>query len=363
MFLDGDTVAGIDGQSSKRTDFFEVEGEIGWSGFASVAADDAIVYESLTEGTAILRARKRDLDESQAIAKGVTAVHAFDGAHLLFSDASDTRLWNAGSGDVLALGIGRTLDALLGRSGAEIAYTTPVDVGEDDSSAGEPQQMVAVRGIDTPNGPTELIRGWHAFELHLLDEDILLYTALPFGGPERGELVLFDRRSSVTTTVAPEIRVLDSNPERRLIVGETVSAPSSGEPSVQLVICDASELETPTASPVGEPVSGHMTQARLLDDGDGLLASVSHTDGGSSLILFGLADGSQKTVFDTLDGTIRQLVLHPSAKLAFYTLQAEGVPGVPGARALWVCDTRSGECAPVLEASTGGLLQILGFVP
>lgn len=369
VLLDGDTVATVDGQSGERADVFEVEGELGWSGLAFVTADGTVVYESLADNMVSLRSRGLAEDEDHVIADGVSAIHGFDGIHLLFSDASDTRVWYADSSEAHALDIGKAFDALISRNGVEVGYAAPANGDADESSAeehtfaGEPEQTIAVRGIAGPGDGAGLVRGWHAFDMHLLDDALLLYTALEFGGSERGDLILFDRHSSVTTTIAPEVRVLDTDADKRLAAADAaVQDPSDGL-STQLLICDLSEPETPTVTPVGEPVSGYPTQVRLLDGGQGLLAALRHEGGGSALVFFDLAEGSQKTLFDTADEAITQLVLHPSARLAFFALQSGGTPASPGTRTLWVCDIATSECAPVLEASSNGLLQILGIVP
>ncbi len=359
VYVDGEQAFSLDGATGEPDKLFELEGELGWSGFARLTSDGGLVYESLRDGSPSIHLGSVENGDS-VLVSNVTFVHDFDGQQMLITDASDTHVLQPGkdTGAPRALGIGATLAAAISADGSEFAYASIVPTDTPETELGELEQMLGIGTLDGTEPGTEIARGWHAIEPILIDDEVVLYTAYPFGGGETGDLVLFDRRSEESTALATGVRVLDRDPK-----GMTVAvafAALGGPDSDSVATIDVRDPDAVDMTVFESGAGESVTAARLLPGNAGLVAAFAQEDGASTLVAFDARDGSQRTVAEIPDTTISEILAHPVDQVAFLVLQGGGPDPESITRSMVACDLAEGETSTLVNGSEASLLHLIG---
>lgn len=361
MYVSGSDLYAIDGSTARVTELGELEGEIGWSGFIRLTRQGSVVYEGLDSGMPTLRLRSSEGADS-VVLEAISAVHDFDGESVLASDSEDLHLIDVDSRstDVRRMGVGPCLSAALSQDGSEVAYAQGIAERVPGTQGGELEQRLMIAPTDGSGDASETIRGWYAIEPILLDSDSLLFANYPFGGSEAADLVLVDRGSNESTTVASSVTILDVDRDSRSVAIATST--ETGEPGDGVLSVLFIDGERTVKTTVFEAMTaGVVTAARIRPEGAGLVAAIAHPDGVTSLVTFDGTSGVQGTVTEWPDTYCGTLLVHPDGMIVFAVLEApDTVTPTIVNRSIALCDLAKRTGAELLPADTRDLVLLAG---
>ncbi|MBE0418070.1 MAG: hypothetical protein IBX63_09925 [Coriobacteriia bacterium] len=360
VYLDGEQVFSIDATSGTGRALYSLEGELGWSGFARLTDDGGLIYESLLDETSSVHLASEG-SAGATLATGVERVHDYNGTVLLVTADNDTHALGPGANRESpgALGIGIALSAVLSADGSEFAYASQVPTATPEADLGEFEQTLSIRSFNGSGPGTKVAGGWLSIEPLLLDSDALVYASYPFGGTEIADLLLYDRRSEESTTLATNVRLLDRDPARS-IVAIAIASPDETVGDAILII-DVSDPDAVRTISFESGTSDSLTATQLLADGSGLVAAFGHEDGASTLVEFDTRDGSQRTVTELADSIVSQVLPHPDRSVAFVVVQSGGPEPVDITRSIAVCDLSEGTTSTLVTGSASTLLTLIGI--
>ena len=356
VFVDGQTVAYMDGVSGARHDGSTLDGELGWSGFAVLRADGALVYESIVDGTSSIRLV--DGSEDTLLARDVTAVHGHSDTMVIVSHRGSTHAVPFDGGTATDLGLEEAVTAAISQSGADLAFSSAIPTATAETALGEPEQRLAVRALTKPGLGEEVERGWYAYRIHWLDDDVLAYTRVPFGGGEFGDVVLLDRRSDETTVLVSAARVIDADGARRLLA---IAHDDTGEAGIISVV-DCSDPSAVVSTDFESPPPDSIDAASFLTREPALVVAFRHEDNSSALVRFDATTQSQHTISEFESTLVSQALAHPDAPIVFFvTERPSSVPGEVD-RTVNACDLDSDRVAELAAGSAEGLLTLVGVI-
>jgi len=356
VFIDGKTATSIDGVSGARRDAPGLEGELGWSGFAALRDDGALVYESLADGMSSIHLS--DGSSDVVLTDEVTAVHGYNATLLVVSRPGSTHAVPFDGGSVIDLGLEEVATAAISQSGTELAFSSAIPTTAVDASLVEYEQGLAVRSLTGPGLGQEVERGWFAYQIHWLDDDALAYTRYPLGGADLGDVVLVDRRSNETTVLASAARVIDADGARQLLA----IAHGDDNEAGMISIADCSDPSAAVITSFDAPPSDSIDSAALLTRNGALVVAFRHEDSTSTLVHFEASTASQRTIAEIEGVLVPQMLSHPSEPTVFIVTERQGAMPDEVIRAVNACDVDNGRVAELAIGSAEGLLTLVGVI-
>ncbi len=358
VLFDGPEAVRLDGATGSTRDLFALDGELGWGGFAALSDTGIVLYESLDDGVTSIRMYDPESGEVTAL-DDIASVHDFDGRRLAYTRPDDTSVYDVLDMRSRDLGTGQTSSTLLSTDGTELAFASSVPTATPEADLGEPQQRLSIRAADGSGDASEVARGWYAYEPAHLATDTLVYVAYPFGGIETGDVVLYDRHSAETSTLASGARILDIDRNAALIAVAIDEGPETG----RISIIDVSIPGAVTMTDFESVPSSTLSAATFMSADLTLVAAIGHEDGSVALVRFDRGDGSQHTVTEFASASVAQLLAHPTNPVAFFVLEQSGAMPGETERSVGVCDVDRTAVSTLLEGATDRLLTLVGLVP